>query len=120
LRALAAEAEQVIATVPGVADFDSSYEEGTPQQEIRVDRDKAAALGLTAADVTEILRTAVAGSRAGNFRVEGNSYRILVQLADVRQVSLEEILDLTLTTPSGELVALRNLVDTEASRAPTE
>ncbi|MGH8020988.1 MAG: efflux RND transporter permease subunit, partial [Opitutaceae bacterium] len=120
---LGALSEQVLKTirdVPGIADLDSSYEEGVPQQEIRVDRRKAASLGLTARDVTEVLQTAVAGSQAGNFRTEGNSYRILVQLANALQLEIDEVLDLTLTTPSGGIVALRNIVETERSRAPNE
>jgi HAE1 family hydrophobic/amphiphilic exporter-1 len=83
-----------------------------------VDRDKIADVGLSVRDVTEILETAVAGSLAGEFRSQGNSYRILVQLQDAEKLSLDEILDLTLTTASGELVALRNLVTTEPSRGP--
>ena len=58
--------------------------------------------GLTVRDVTEALETAVAGSRAGEYRAGGNSYRILVQLADAEKRSLDEILDLTLRTPAGE------------------
>ena len=111
---------EAVRDVPGVADVDSTYEEGVPQMEIRVDRDKAAALGLTARDVTSVLRTAVAGSNAGNFRTEGDSYRILVQLANARHLNLDEVLDLTLTTPMGEPVALRNVVTSGISRAPTE
>lgn len=120
LRALSEEVVEAIADVPGIADVNASFEEGVPQQEIRVDRQKAAALGLTARDVTSVLRTAVAGSDAGQFQSEGNSVRILLQLADARSLNLEEVLDLTLATPSGELVALRNVVSTEISRAPTE
>ena len=37
-------------------------------------RDKIADLGLDVRDVTEVIETAVAGSRAGEFRVAGNSY----------------------------------------------
>jgi HAE1 family hydrophobic/amphiphilic exporter-1 len=120
LGALSSSVMRSILDVPGVADVDTSYEEGLPQQEIRVDRRKAASLGLTARDVTEALRTAVAGSRVGNYRVEGNSYRILVQLADAARLSLDDVLDLTLSTPSGELVALRNVVEAEIGRAPSE
>src|SRR5690606_22521639 len=54
------------------------------------------------------------------YRTAGDSYRILVQLADARSLSIEEVLDLTLRTPSGELVALRNVVENEPGRAPTE
>jgi HAE1 family hydrophobic/amphiphilic exporter-1 len=120
LNALAMRVMEEIRGVPGIADLDTSFDEGVPQEEIRVDRQKAAALGLNARDVTEVLRTAVAGARAGNFRTEGYSYPIRVQLANAVRLSLDEVLELTLATPTGELVSLRNLVETVSSRAPTE
>jgi HAE1 family hydrophobic/amphiphilic exporter-1 len=118
LDALAARVERAIADVPGVTDFETSKKAGIPQQEIRVNRDKVADLGLSVRDVTRVLETAVAGSQAGEFRSEGNSYRIFVQLQDAEKRSLDEILDLTLATGDGEQVSLRNLVDTESSRGP--
>jgi HAE1 family hydrophobic/amphiphilic exporter-1 len=118
LDALAARVEQAVVAVPGVTDFETSKKAGIPQQEIRVNRDKVADLGLSVRDVTRALETAVAGSRAGEFRAEGNSYRIFVQLQDAEKRSLDEILDLTLATGDGEQVALRNLVATEQSRGP--
>ena len=118
LDALARQTADAIRNVPGITDIDISREAGIPQAEIRVDRDKAADLGLSVRDVTEVLETAVAGARAGEYRTEGNSYRILVQLKDAEKRSLDEILDLTLTSASGEQVAIRNLVSTEAGRGP--
>ena len=118
LDALGRSAAKSIAKVAGITDVESSLEAGVPQQEIRVDRDKVADLGLSARDVTELLQTAVAGSKAGEYRTGGNSYRILVQLKDAEKRSLNEILNLTLTTPSGEEVALRNVVTTEQGRGP--
>ena len=102
----------------GVTDVEVSRDAGVPEQEIRVDREKIADVGLSVRDVTEALETAFAGSRAGEYRAGGNSYRILVQLEDAEKRSIDEVLDLTLGTPSGEPVALRNLVATEASRGP--
>jgi len=101
-----------IETVQGVTDVELSREIGVPQQEIRVDRDKIADLGLTVRDVSRVIETAVAGTIAGEFRQAGNSYRILVQLENAEHRSLDEILNLTLQTPNGEQVALRNLVQT--------
>jgi HAE1 family hydrophobic/amphiphilic exporter-1 len=119
LEALATRVERAIGDVPGVTDLEASQKVGTPQQEIRVNREKIADVGLSVRDVTEALETAVAGSKAGEFRSEGNSYRIFVQLADAEKRSLDEILDLTLTTANGEQVVLRNLVATEMSRGPS-
>jgi len=104
--------------IAGVTDVALSREAGLPQRDIHVDRQKMADLGLTVRDVTEVIETAVAGSQAGEYRVAGNSYRILVQLADAERRAIDEILDLTLRTPDGELVALRNLVETRAGRGP--
>jgi len=118
LDALARRVAAIIVDVPGVTDLETSLEAGIPQQDIHVDRNKVADLGLSIRDVTELLQTAVAGTKAGEFRQEGDSYRILVQLKDAEKRSLDEILDLTLTTDSGEKVALRNVVATEASRGP--
>jgi HAE1 family hydrophobic/amphiphilic exporter-1 len=107
-----------IEDVPGITDVEVSRESGIPQQQIRMLRDKIADLGLDVRDVTEVIETAVAGSRAGEFRVSGNSYAILVQLADAERRSIDEILDLTLRTPEGDQVALRNLVDSSGGFGP--
>ncbi|MGD8213391.1 MAG: efflux RND transporter permease subunit, partial [Desulfobacterales bacterium] len=118
LDALAGSVAKLIVGVSGITDVQTSLEAGIPQQEIRVNRDKVADLGLSVRNVTQLLQTAVAGSKAGEYRAGGNSYRILVQLKDAEKRSLNEILNLSLTTASGEKVVLRNLVITEASRGP--
>jgi HAE1 family hydrophobic/amphiphilic exporter-1 len=115
---LAQRAGDVVRTVPGVTDIVVSREAGVPQQEVRVDRAKVADVGLSVRDVTQVLETAIAGSRAGEFRTGNHSHRILVQLEDAERRSIEEVLDLTLSTPSGDRVALRNLVESHASRGP--
>jgi HAE1 family hydrophobic/amphiphilic exporter-1 len=118
LDSLAAAAAKLIVDVPGITDVDTSLEAGVPQQEIRVNREKIADLGLSVRNVTQMLQTAVAGSKAGEYRTGGNSYRILLQLKDAEKRSLDEILNLTLTTGAGDKVALRNVVTAESSRGP--
>ncbi len=118
LDALTARVVESVRDLPGIADIEVSRRAGVPQQEIRVDRDKVADVGLSVRNVTEVLETAIAGSKVGEFRTQGNSYRILTQLKDAEKRSLEEILDLTLTTPAGEQVALRSIVSAEGGRGP--
>jgi HAE1 family hydrophobic/amphiphilic exporter-1 len=119
LAALSASAFEAVESVPGVTDLDMSLDAGVPQEELRVDRAKAADVGVSVRDIVEALEIAVAGARAGEYRTRGNSYRILVQLADARSLSLDEVLDLTVRSESGEDVALRNLVTTASGRGPT-
>jgi len=117
---LAQRAADAAREVPGVTDVDITREAGVPQQELLIDRAKIGDLGLDVRAVTRLVQTAVAGSDAGEFQVDGESFRIFVQLADVRSRSLDEVLDLTLTTGSGEPVALRNVVSVVPSRAPVQ
>lgn len=118
LTQLGIEAEAAVRNVNGVTDVNRSIDEGIPQENVRIDREKVADLGLSVRDVTRLIQTAIAGSDAGEYRTGGNSYRIFVQLRDAEQRTIEEVLDLELTAPSGESVTLRNLVSSETARGP--
>src|SRR5690606_31591 len=63
-RRLTREAQALLQTVPGIADVRLEREEGRPEFGVRVDRDKAALLGLTVSGVANTLRTNVAGTQA--------------------------------------------------------
>lgn len=126
LEALTRQVIAALEDVPGITDVESNRRAGVPQAEFRVDTAKAAQLGLSTRDVAEVLETAMAGRRAGDFRPKGKQYRILVQLQDARNLSLDEILDLTLEVPGearseatgGNTVALRNVVSIDEGRGP--
>lgn len=120
LRALSKRVAEKMDGIAGITDVRESDDGTTPQQELVLDRAKVANLGFNPRDVTQLIETAIAGSQAGNFQTEGNSHRILVQLKDAEKRSLDEVLNLTLRTESGQNVALRNLVTTQSSRAPLQ
>ena len=104
--------------VPGVTDVQLSSDIGLPQQEVRIDRDKASALGFQPADIARFLETTMAGSPAGDFQVGGNAFPIRMRLQNADQLTPEEILDLTLSNPAGRQIALRNLLTVESGSGP--
>lgn len=109
-----------IQDVPGITDVRLSRESGAPQELLRIDRDRAADLGVTVAQVARAIETAIAGSTAGQFRDGGDEFRILVRLAEAERLDLEEVLDLTIINSAGAPVVLRNLVTIERGRGPLE
>lgn len=115
---LAEQAGSAIENISGITDVQVSRSAGVPQQDIVIDREKVADLGLSPRDVSKTLETALAGAKVGEFRSEGMSSRILVQLQDVDNLTLPEIMGLVLSTPDGERVTLSNLVTTRESRGP--
>jgi HAE1 family hydrophobic/amphiphilic exporter-1 len=115
---LAMRVEQVVRGVPGITDTRVSREEGSPEQVIQIDREKAADLGLTVSRIGEALETAVGGTQASYFRERGKQYRILVRLSEEDRRELDDLLDLTVINNRGESVILRNVVSTVPREGP--
>ncbi len=115
---LAQRVDQLIQNVPGITDTKISREEGSPEQLIRIDRQKAADLGLGVSRIGDALQTAVGGTFASYFREGGKQYRILVRLSEEDRMNLEELLDLTVINNRGEPVILRNVVQAVRQEGP--
>jgi HAE1 family hydrophobic/amphiphilic exporter-1 len=118
--ALAQEVLEIVASVRGVTDARITREIGSPERVIKPDRAKAEAMGVSVEDVGRMLQTAVSGTRASNYREGGDEYAILVKVADAEQLSVRELLDLTVANSAGEPVVLRNVVDIESRRGPVQ
>lgn len=115
---LAQRVDQIIQNIPGITDTDISREEGSPEQIIRIDREKAADLGLGVTRIGDALQTAVGGTFASYYREGGKQYRILVRLSEQDRMDLEELLDLTVVNNRGEQVVLRNVVEAVRQEGP--
>ncbi|MDW7682009.1 MAG: efflux RND transporter permease subunit, partial [bacterium] len=115
---LALQVESLIKTVPGITDTRISREEGSPEQTIRIDRQKAASLGLSVTRVGESLQTAVGGTQASYYREGGRQFRILVRLSEKDRKDLQDLLDLTVINDRGEPIILRNVVTAVPSEGP--
>jgi multidrug efflux pump subunit AcrB len=64
---------------PGIADVQIGRDEGRPEIAVRVDRPKAAMLGMTVSGVATTIQTNVQGTTAAQFRERGNEYPIVVR-----------------------------------------
>lgn len=115
---LAQRVEQVVKRVPGITDTKISREEGSPEQVIRIDRQKAADLGLSVVRIGNTLQTAIGGTAASYFRDAGKEYRILVRLSEEDRKNLTDLLDLTVVNSRGEPIILRNVVEAVPQEGP--
>ncbi len=117
-RQLAQRVEEALKRVPGITDTRISREEGRPEEVIRIDRQKAADLGLSVTTIGEALQTAVGGTYATNYQEGGKEYRVLVRLSEEDRKNLRDLLDLTVTNARGEPVVLRNVVTSTPAQGP--
>ena len=115
---LAQRLDQVVQKVPGITDTKISREEGSPEQIIRIDRQKAADLGLSVVRIGNTLQTAIGGTQASYYREGGKEYRILVRLSEADRIDLNDLLDLTVVNNRGESIILRNVVEAVPLEGP--
>ena len=121
--ALAQQIKDVVEIIPGVTDAQVDDREGMPEMLVRVDREKAATMGLNVSDLADALRTTVGGRVASMFRQGGNEYNILVRLQDEdrREIaSVEQIPLYTAIGAVGQTVPVSSLVRMERREGPVE
>jgi HAE1 family hydrophobic/amphiphilic exporter-1 len=116
--ALAKEVMKLVEEVDGVTDARLSREIGTPEEIIVIDRQKAADMKLTVSQIANTLQTFLTGTRASNYREGGDEFWIRVKVKDAEKMSMDDLLDLTLTNSEGQPVMLRNVVNVEPRRGP--
>jgi HAE1 family hydrophobic/amphiphilic exporter-1 len=105
---------------PGIADVRIAQDDARPELAIRVDRPKAAMLGLTVNGVAQTIQTNVAGTTAAQFRQRGNEYPIVVRLREQDREQIQDIGDVLVNTPNGQVVPARNLLAVDRETGPVQ
>ncbi len=89
-----------------------------PESEIEIDREKVAELGLNLQTVGQDLGAAVGGNFVNRFSVAGRSYKVIPQLARADRLTPDQMKDIYVTGPNGQLVALSTIAKIRDSVAP--
>jgi len=119
-RRLAQGAKTLMDSTPGVADARVGRDEGRPELAVRVDRPKAALLGLTVTSIANTIRTNVAGTQAAMYREHGNEYPIVVRLREEERQAVNDVGDVLVNTTSGQATPAKNLVHVENETGPVQ
>jgi multidrug efflux pump len=89
-----------------------------PESEIEIDREKVAELGLNLQSVGQDLAAAVGGNFVNRFSVGGRSYKVIPQLLRVERLNPEQLKDVYVTGPAGQVVSLGSIAKIRDSVAP--
>jgi HAE1 family hydrophobic/amphiphilic exporter-1 len=104
--------------VEGVAGVRVSRREGRPEENVLFDRDRIAELGLSTRDVARALQASVGGVEAARFRDAGDEFPITVRLRAEDRLTRQDLHNIPLRTPSGDVVPLSAVVRFERGRGP--
>ncbi len=109
----------VMEQIPEIADVRVSRREGRPEQNLLIDREKIANLGLTVSEVAETIQANVGGVRAGVFREGGDEFPIVVRLQPEDRLTALDLGSASVRTPDGQVLPVSAIVDVERRRSPT-
>jgi HAE1 family hydrophobic/amphiphilic exporter-1 len=119
-RRVAQDVRAVMEDTPGVADVQVGREEGRPEIAVRVDRPKAAMLGMSVGSVASTIQTNVAGTAAAQFRERGNEYPVVVRLREADRQEISDVGDVLLSTPTGQVVPAKNVLAVNREAGPVQ
>ncbi|MBU1633566.1 efflux RND transporter permease subunit, partial [bacterium] len=112
--------EAVMEKIEGVVDVTKSYSQPKPEYQIRIDRDRVSALGLSVFQVATTIETAVKGKLATKFRESGEEYDVIVQLDEKYRQSKTDLENIFITSVTGIQVPLKNVASIISGEAASQ
>jgi HAE1 family hydrophobic/amphiphilic exporter-1 len=106
--------------IPGLVDVDTNLNVGKPEMAVRIDRPKAADLGVQVSDAAEAVRLLVGGDQVTTYNEKGEQYEVHVRAVEADRTSEQRVA--LLPVPSSQLgsVTLDNIASFASGSAPTE
>jgi len=89
-----------------------------PQSEIVIDRDKVATLGLNLQQIGADLTAAVGGNFVNRFNIAGRSYKVIPQVERIGRLNPEQLENIYVTGPNGQLMSLSTVASLRNSTEP--
>jgi multidrug efflux pump subunit AcrB len=111
LGGIAAEIRAMLEEFPFATDIQDDYATGVPTLRVRVDRKKAALVGLSTEEVGFALKTAFNGFKVSAYREQGEDYDIVVRLRDADRNTIGTLERFFIPTRTGELVPLTTIAE---------
>lgn len=106
---------------PGVVDADSSLIVGKPEMDMKIDRDRAADLGVSVVDIANTARIMVGGLKVTDYFEKGEQYEVHLRAPLNSRNDWDVIRQMNVpTTASGALVKLEDVTDMRPGTGPSQ
>ncbi|HXV07339.1 MAG TPA: efflux RND transporter permease subunit [Burkholderiales bacterium] len=104
----------------GITGLDTDLKLNKPQLKVDIDREKAAALGVSMETIGHTLETLMGGRDVTRYKREGKQYDVVVQVEDDKRRQPSDLTSIYVRGAGGDLHQLSNLVSVRETVAPKE
>ncbi len=109
---------RALSSVEGLKDVRSDAESGDREVRVQIDRTRAAAVGLTTADIAQSVAIAMRGENLREFRGETGEVEVRIAFRADDKQNVEQLADLPLYTPDGQRITLGAVATMHIGKAP--
>lgn len=116
-------ARQTAQTMNGLKHFTNVYvamDLSKPEYQVKIDRARAAELGVSVTDIADTLRTLVSGTVATRLREAGRDYDIRLMVPEARVTTRGDLENLRIATLQGGFVRLADIAHVQPATGPVE
>lgn len=89
-----------------------------PEAQLSINRNRVGDLGLTLEQVGADIGSMVGGGFVNRFSLDGRSYKVIPQIERSERLTVEQLQDMYVTGPDGELIQLGALIDINYRTVP--
>jgi HAE1 family hydrophobic/amphiphilic exporter-1 len=107
-----------IQQLPEVQDVNTNLEARSPRIDLQIDRDKAAAVGLTASTIANALSTGLGPRWSTTIYGQRSQYRVLLELDPKYQQQADTLQQIAFHAPNGAMVPLESVVKFKETVGP--
>ena len=100
------------------ADADLKFDQ--PQTEVVFDRDKVRSLGVDMSRAGQDLSTLLSGDYVNRFSIQGRSYKVIPQIKRSERLTAQQLEEIHVTGPEGQLVPLSTFASLRTTTEPRE
>jgi len=105
--------------IDGIVNVFSSSDQGRPELQVKMDRERISRLGMSTSQVATALGNAVKGDLATTYIDKGIEFDVRVQLKENEKKAANDLRDLQVQAPDGSWVPLANLARIVRYSGPT-
>jgi len=106
--------------IPGIVDVDTTLSVRQPEMRVNVNRNKASDFGIEVQAIASTLRTLVGGEPVTKYKEDQEQYDVWLRAQRTNRSDEKALADLTVVSPSGELISVSNLATLTEERGPSQ
>jgi HAE1 family hydrophobic/amphiphilic exporter-1 len=104
--------------IKGITDVDRDLRLSKPELQVKIDNERAAEMGISVADISNIIGASFGGLQVGDYAEHGKTYYVRVKAVDSERKIRDDVMDISIRAKNGELVDLSSITDIKPSVGP--